>query len=241
VNPALRRVLVACAAWVLAGCATTPATRGDPLEPMNRAVFAFNEAVDDALLKPVATAYQKVVPELVRTGVDNVFANIGDLWSAVNQLLQAKPVAAVEMGFRFVVNTTFGLGGLFDIASDAGLERRSEDFGQTLGRWGLGTGPYLVLPLLGPSNFRDGAGLVLDLQASPTGLLQEPRDRNPASVLQLVSTRARLLSATKAIDDVALDKYALIRDGFLARRRNLVYDGDPPEEPENEPEPEAPK
>lgn len=237
----LRRLIAGCTALALAGCASAPATRGDPLEPLNRAVFSFNEAVDDALLKPVATAYQKVVPELVRTGVDNVFANIGDLWSAANQLLQAKPVAAVEMGFRFVVNTTFGLGGLFDIASDAGLERRSEDFGQTLGRWGLGTGPYLVLPLLGPSNFRDGAGLVLDLQASPTGLLQEPRDRNPASVLQLVSTRARLLSVTKAIDDVALDKYALIRDGFLARRRNLVYDGDPPEEPENEPESEAPK
>jgi len=234
-------MLAASALLALAGCASAPATRSDPLEPMNRAVFAFNEAIDDAVLKPVATAYQKVVPELVRTGVDNVFANIGDLWSAVNQLLQAKPVAAVEMGFRFVVNTTFGIGGLFDIASDAGLERRSEDFGQTLGRWGLGTGPYLVLPLLGPSNFRDGAALVLDVNASPTGLLQEPRDRNSASALQLVSTRARLLSATKAIDDVALDKYALIRDGFLARRRNLVYDGDPPEEPETEPEAEAPK
>lgn len=241
-NHALRRLLAsASAVLALAGCASAPGARSDPLEPMNRAVFAFNEAIDDAVLKPVATTYQKVVPELVRTGVDNVFANIGDLWSAANQLLQAKPVAAVEMGFRFVVNTSFGIGGLFDIASDAGLERRSEDFGQTLGRWGLGTGPYLVLPLLGPSNFRDGAVLTLDINASPTGLLQEPRDRNPASLLQLVSTRARLLSATKAIDDVALDKYILIRDGFLARRRNLVYDGDPPEEPETEPEPEAPK
>ena len=235
------RLLFCCVIAALAGCASAPAARNDPLEPMNRAVFAFNEAVDDAVLKPVATAYQRYVPELVRTGVDNVFANIGDLWSAANQLLQAKPVAAVEMGFRFVVNTTFGIGGVFDIASDAGLERRSEDFGQTLGRWGLGTGPYLVLPLLGPSNFRDGAGLVLDIKASPTGLLDESRDRNPVSVLQLVSTRARLLSATKAIDDVALDKYALIRDGFLARRRYLVYDGDPPEVPENELEPEAPK
>lgn len=240
-NLVLRRLLTASVVLALAGCASAPATRSDPLEPMNRAVFTFNEAVDDAVLKPVATAYQRFVPELVRTGVDNVFANIGDLWSAANQLLQAKPVAALEMGFRFVVNTTFGIGGVFDVAGDAGLERRSEDFGQTLGRWGLGTGPYLVLPLLGPSNFRDGAALALDLQASPTGLLKEPRDRNPASVLLLVSTRARLLSATKAIDDVALDKYALIRDGFLARRRNLVYDGDPPEEPENEPEPEAPK
>ena len=158
-NCGLCRLLAAASAVLaLAGCASAPGARNDPLEPMNRAVFAFNEAVDDAVLKPVATAYQKVVPELVRTGVDNVFANIGDLWSAANQLLQAKPVAAVEMGFRFVVNSSFGIGGLFDIASEAGLERRSEDFGQTLGRWGLGTGPYLVLPLLGPSNVRDGAG-----------------------------------------------------------------------------------
>jgi phospholipid-binding lipoprotein MlaA len=224
----------------LGGCATT-ANRGDPLEGVNRAVFSFNEAIDSAVLKPAAIGYQAVVPQFIRTGVDNVFANIGDLWSAANQLLQAKPVAAIEMGFRFVVNSTFGLGGWFDIASDAGLERRSEDFGQTLGRWGFGTGPYLVLPLLGPSNFRDAAALTLDLQASPTALLKEPRDRNPATLLQLVSTRARLLSATRAIDEVALDKYALIRDGYSARRRNLVYDGDPPEEPETESEPDPPK
>ncbi len=231
-----------CALVLLAsgGCATTTANR-DPLEDVNRAVFSFNEAVDSAVLKPVATGYQAVVPQFVRTGIENVFANIGDLWSAANQLLQAKPVAAIEMGFRFVVNSTFGLGGWFDIASDAGLERRSEDFGQTLGRWGLGTGPYLVIPLLGPSNFRDAAALTLDLQASPTGLLKEPRDRNAATLLLLVSTRARLLSVTRAIDDVALDKYALIRDGFLARRRNLVYDGDPPEDPESDAEPAPPK
>jgi len=235
-----RRLFWTLMLFGLGGCATT-ANRGDPLEGVNRAVFSFNEAIDSAVLKPAAIGYQAVVPQFIRTGVDNVFANIGDLWSAANQLLQAKPVAAIEMGFRFVVNSTFGLGGWFDIASDAGLERRSEDFGQTLGRWGFGTGPYLVLPLLGPSNFRDAAALTLDLQASPTVLLKEPRDRNPATLLQLVSTRARLLSATRAIDEVALDKYALIRDGYLARRRNLVYDGDPPEEPETESEPDPPK
>lgn len=224
----------------LGGCATAPGRNVDPLENFNRSIFAFNEAVDGAVLKPVAIGYEKVVPQFIRTGVDNVFANIADLWSAANHLLQAKPRDAVEMGFRFVVNSSFGLGGLFDIATDAGIERRNEDFGQTLGRWGLGAGPYIVLPILGPSSLRDTAALPLDLRALPPALLDEPRDSNPTSVLQLVSTRARLLSATRAIDDVALDKYVLIRDGYLARRRNQVYDGNPPEEPD-EPDPEPAK
>lgn len=239
-NCRLRRALgCALAAAMLGGCATTPGNR-DPLEGLNRKVFAFNEAVDSAVLKPVATGYQAVVPQFIRSGIDNIFANIGDLWSAANHLLQAKPRDAIEMGFRFVVNSSFGLAGWFDIAGEAGIERRSEDFGQTLGRWGIGPGPYLVLPILGPSNVRDGAALTLDLKASPSGLASEGRDRNVTAALQVVSTRARLLSATKAIDEIALDKYTLVRDGFLARRRDQVYDGDPPEEPEP-PEPEAAK
>lgn len=239
-NCRFRRALAcALAATALGGCATTPGNR-DPLEGLNRKVFAFNEAVDSAVLKPVATGYQTVVPQFIRTGIDNVFANIGDLWSAANHLLQAKPRDAIEMGFRFVVNSSFGLAGWFDIAGEAGIERRSEDFGQTLGRWGLGPGPYLVLPILGPSNARDGAALTLDLRASPSALASEGRDRNVTAALQVVSTRARLLSATKAIDEIALDKYTLVRDGFLARRRDQVYDGDPPEEPEP-PEPDAAK
>jgi phospholipid-binding lipoprotein MlaA len=229
--PPLRAPLAAVL-LLLGGCATAPATPGDPLEGMNRAVFSFNEAVDKAVLKPVATGYQKVLPQFVRTGIDNFFGNIGDAWSAVNQLLQAKPAAAFEMGLRFGVNTVFGLGGLLDVAGEAGIERRSEDFGQTLGRWGLGAGPYLVLPLLGPSTLRDTAALPLDLRASPSALPDKESARYAVGTLQAVSTRARLLSATQAIDDIALDKYALIRDGFLARRRNQVYDGNPPEEPE---------
>jgi phospholipid-binding lipoprotein MlaA len=193
------------------------------------------------VLKPVATGYMKVVPELVRTGIDKVLGNVGDLWSALNQLLQAKPFAAAEMGFRFVVNSTFGIGGIFDIAGDAGIERRSEDFGQTLGRWGLGPGPYLVLPLLGPSNVRDATALPLDWQASPSGLLEDAGARNALSAVTIVHTRAKLLSVTRAIDDAALDKYILVRDGFLARRRYLVYDGDPPEAPEPETEADATK
>lgn len=230
---------LSCASLVVVcGCATTaPATPGDPWEGMNRAVFSFNEALDAAVLKPVATGYQKVVPQVVRTGVHNVFGNIGDAWSAVNQLLQGKPTAALEMTLRFGVNTVLGFGGFVDIASEAGLERRSEDFGQTLGRWGAGPGPFVVLPLLGPSTLRDTAALPADLSVSPTALPDKRSERLAVGAVQMVSTRAQLLSVTQAIDQIALDKYALVRDGFLARRRNQVYDGNPPEEPEPPEEP----
>jgi phospholipid-binding lipoprotein MlaA len=229
----LRLALAALALFLLSACATTPGgSPQDPFEGFNRSVFSFNEAVDKAVLKPVATGYQKVVPQFVRTSVDNFFANLGDAWSAVNLVLQVKPVPALETGMRFVFNSTLGLGGLFDIAGEAGMERRNEDFGQTLGRWGVGAGPYLVLPILGPSTVRDTSALALDFQAAPAAWFQERRDQVGVSVLQVISTRARLLSATRAIDDIALDKYLLIRDGFLARRRNQVYDGNPPEDPE---------
>jgi phospholipid-binding lipoprotein MlaA len=232
----MSRIVFAPAAlllFVLGGCATTQG--GDPRDPFegfNRSVFAFNESVDKAVLKPVATGYEKVVPQFVRERVDSFFGNLGDAWSAVNLLLQAKPVPALETGMRFAFNSTLGLGGLFDIAGDAGMERRTEDFGQTLGRWGVGSGPYLVLPILGPSTVRDTGALAGDFQAAPAAWFQERRDQVGVSVLQVISTRARLLSATRQIDDIALDKYLLIRDGFLVRRRNQVYDGNPPEEPE---------
>ncbi len=181
----------------------------------------------------MATGYEKVVPQFVRTGVDNFFGNLNDAWSAVNLVLQAKPLPGLETGMRFVFNSTFGIGGVFDIAGDIGMERRNEDFGQTLGRWGVGPGPYLVLPILGPF---DGAR-----RRRRWWLTSKLRRRNGSTaqrgqwgviLLQVVSTRARLLSATRTIDDIALDKYLLIRDGFLVRRRNQVYDGNPPEEPE---------
>lgn len=204
----------------------------DPLEGWNRAVFSFNEGLDSALLKPLASAYQAAVPELVRTGVGNVFGNFGDVWSAVNQLLQGKPAAAAQMTMRVATNTLFGVAGIFDVASDVGLERQSEDFGQTLGRWGLPAGPYLVWPLLGPSSLRDSAGLPLDLSWSPSALTRDDALRFGLTSLRLVDARAQLLNASRMIDEIALDKYGFIRDGYLARRRNLVYDGDPPELPE---------
>ncbi len=208
-----------------------PPSKADPLEPLNRAVFAFNDTLDSALFKPVAQGYEAVVPSLVRAGVDNFFSNLGGLWTTLNLLLQGKPQAAMESGWRFLANATFGLGGLLDVASEMNIERRSEDFGQTLGWWGVPPGPYLVLPFLGPSTLRDTAALTADFSAPSTALLlRERADRNAATALRAVNGRANLLGVGNALDDIALDKYTLFRDGFLARRRNQVYDGDPPDE-----------
>jgi phospholipid-binding lipoprotein MlaA len=210
------------------------AIKADPLEGLNRSVFAFNEALDRALLKPLATAYKAALPGPVRTGVDNVFGNVGDAWSVVNHLLQGKFKSALEMTVRVTTNTVFGVGGLFDLASDAGLERQSEDFGQTLGKWGFSPGPYLVLPFFGASSLRDAAGLTLDRQASLPAVVHDGSYRWGLNTLELVYTRADLLSATNLLEQVALDKYSFVRDSYLARRRNLVFDGNPPEEPEED-------
>ena len=231
----------AAALLVAAGAAQAQSTN-DPLEGWNRAVFGFNEGLDAAVLKPVATGYKTVVPELVRNGVSNVFSNIGDGWSAINQLLQGKPVAAAQMTMRVATNTLFGIAGLFDVASDLGIERQQEDFGQTLGRWGLPAGPYFVLPLLGPSSLRDTAALPIDLQWRPAALSNDSATRIGLSTLQLIDVRANLLGASRIVDDIALDKYVFVRDGYLSRRRSLVYDGDPPDIPEpNDEPPAAPK
>ena len=229
---ALRWLLAVVAAAQLAGCATAvpPADPRDPLERSNRAIFAFNEKLDEVLVKPVAQGYRAVLPQPVRGGIDNVFGTVGDAWSAINLVLQAKPTAALQMMMRVGTNLVFGFGGLFDPASDLGLERQPEDFGQTLGRWGVGAGPYLVVPVLGPYTLRYAAVYPVDRAGSLPTWLDEPRDRNRGTLLQLVSTRARLLDTTRVIDSIALDKYTLVRDGYLARRRNLIYDGDPPEE-----------
>ena len=221
-------------AQVPAQGAPSLALKADPLEGLNRGVFAFNEMVDRALIKPLATAYRAVLPSPVRAGVDNVFGNVGDAWSAVNHLLQGKVKSALEMTVRVTTNTVFGLGGLLDLASDAGLERQSEDFGQTLGKWGFGPGPYLVLPFYGASSLRDAAGLPLDRQASLPGIVHDETYRWSLTTLELVHARAGLLSATNLLEQVAFDKYSFVRDSYLARRRSLVFDGNPPEEPEEE-------
>lgn len=234
---ALPWALALCAA-LTSGCASVappgavsaaaaPATP-DPWENWNRKVFAFNEGLDTALLKPIAQTYRDVVPSLVRAGVDNVFGNLGDVWSAANHLLQGKVQTGLEMGMRVLTNTLFGLGGLLDPAREMKLERRSEDFGQTLGTWGVGSGPYLVLPVIGPSTVRDTLGFVADRRASYTRLVDTDAAAYALSGLELISVRTSLLGATALIDQVALDKYAFVRDGYIARRRNAQYDGAPP-------------
>ncbi|UZD54299.1 MlaA family lipoprotein [Caldimonas aquatica] len=218
--------LVLCA-W-LTGCATTHP--GDPFEPMNRKVYAFNEALDKAVVKPVAQTYRDVVPRPVRTGVSNFFSNIGDAWSAINSLLQLKLEPALRNTMRFGINTVFGWGGLLDIATEARIERQEEDFGQTLGRWGVGPGPYIVLPLLGPSTLRDTAALPLDMRASAAGLVGDEEAAVGLTALRMVERRAALLDATRLLEQVALDPYLFVRDAYLQRRRNAVYDGNPPAE-----------
>jgi phospholipid-binding lipoprotein MlaA len=213
-----------------------PANPVDPFEGFNRGVFAFNEKLDQTVLVPVATGYRKVVPQPVRTVVGNVFGNVADAWSAVNHFLQGKPESGLLMTMRVATNSVFGLGGVLDVASEAGLERQEEDLGQTLGRWGLGAGPYVVLPLLGPSSVRDAAAVPLDRSATPALAFKEDADRFGLTTLQFVDTRARYLDAGRLIDEIALDRYSFLRDAYLARRRSLVYDGDPPETPEPEEE-----
>lgn len=232
-----RRAFMAAALLALAGltgCATAvPAAERDPRDPMegwNRGVFRFNEAVDEALVKPVATTYRQVLPEPVRLGVGNFLGNLGDVWSTVNLVLQAKPREALEMGMRIGTNTLFGVAGLFDPATDLGLERQSEDLGQTLGRWGMSPGPFVMLPLLGPSTMRDSLALSVDTLAGPSAFVGGQKDKFALTGLQVINTRANLLGATRTLDGIALDKYILLRDATFARRRNLVYDGDPPEE-----------
>lgn len=221
---------------LLTACASGPmANRADPLEPFNRSVFSFNDFADRTVLKPVATAYRDVTPDLVQRGVRNFFGNLEDAWSFVNNLLQLKGEGAASSLMRFSVNTVFGLGGILDLASEAGLERFPEDFGQTLGHWGVGPGPYIVLPLLGPSTLRDTVALPVDIRGDLVAQTQDVTTRNTLLGLRIVDKRASFLKAESVVDGAALDKYSFIRDAYLQRRRNAVYDGNPPEE-----EPELP-
>jgi phospholipid-binding lipoprotein MlaA len=226
-------------ALVVSGCATTAEQDPrDPFESLNRKVYRFNEVVDETVAKPVATAYRDVVHQEIRDRVRNFFSNIGDVFIGVNDILQGKFQEGFEDWMRVVFNTTLGLGGIHDVASDMGIEKRNEDFGQTFGRWGAGEGPYLVLPFFGSSNVRDGVGLGFDMYADPLSEVRPINLRNSLTALRLTGVRADLLEASRLLEQAALDKYVFQRDAYLQRRRNLVYDGRPPREP-REPE-EAP-
>lgn len=217
--PALALVVLMLA--LLQGCASGPnANPADPLEPLNRTVFKFNDKLDRAIVKPVATTYQDVTPVLVQKGVKNFFGNLSDVWSVVNNVLQFKGEAAANSFFRVTTNTLWGLGGIFDVATDLKIPKQSENFGRTLTHWGVVPGPYLVLPVLGASTLRDTAGTLVDMQGDLVshGVERAPL-RNSLQVLRVVDTRVQYLGATDLLDQAALDQYSFVRDIYLKRHR----------------------
>ena len=217
----------------LLGCATTGGNPDDPLEGYNRAMFSFNDGLDKAIIKPVASGYKAVMPDFARTGVTNFFSNLGDIWIGVNNILQGKLAAGASDFGRFAINSTAGLLGLFDVASNVGLDKHDEDFGQTLGLWGVGSGPYIVLPFLGPSSVRDAFGrLALDWQGDPVRHVDNVPTRNELYAVRIVDQRANFLDAGRLAEEAALDYYSYMRGAYLQRRRNQVYDGEPPREPD---------
>lgn len=201
------------------GCATGPnANPVDPMEPLNRAVFNFNDGVDRTILRPVATAYDQVTPSPVKTGVRNFFGNLSDVWSVVNNLLQFKLKESLETFMRVSVNSTFGFAGVLDIGTEMRLQKNRQDFGQTLGVWGFDTGPYVVLPLFGPSSVRDTFGRAVDGSVDLVSNLPNVPTRNSLIGLRVVDKRTELLGATSILDQAALDKYSFTRDLYLQRR-----------------------
>jgi phospholipid-binding lipoprotein MlaA len=228
---ALRAAAIGALA-LLSGCATMRSPV-DPLEPVNRAMFEVNEVADKWVMKPVADAYVAVVPQLIRTGVSNVFNNIDDLFSGVNALLQGKTDKAGNDFGRVLLNTMV-MGGLFDVASDLGIERGGEDFGQTFGVWGFPQGPYLFVPFVGPTTVRDGTGLIVRIYTGPANWIPDVAVRNSLWGLGAVDIRAGASDALSIAETAALDKYRFIRDAYLQRRQYLLHDGKPPPEKEEE-------
>jgi phospholipid-binding lipoprotein MlaA len=229
----MRLLLALLAALTLSACATTGGDPRDPWEGLNRKTYAFNDALDRAVMKPIAQGYQKVTPEFAREGVNNFYSNLEDIGTTLNNFAQGKVKQGASDAARFAVNTVIGVFGLWDVATPMGLEKHDEDFGQTLGWWGVPPGPYVVIPLLGPSSARDAPARVVD----PSWFYN---DYLPDTVywsfwgLDKVRTRANLLKAGSILDDAALDPYTFVRDAWLQRRRNQVFDGNAPKEKDEE-------
>lgn len=219
---------------------TYPAySRKDPWESVNRKIFSFNESVDDYVMRPVAKGYRWIMPDPLETAVGNVFSNLGDIPVTLNNLLQLKFSNALTSGTRFVVNSTLGLAGIVDLASGIGLEKHDEDFGQTLGYYGVASGPYVVLPFLGPSSARDAGARVIDTVTDPVfvgSFFVAPFIGPIVGSTKVTDIRAGLLKSEKTLEEAWLDKYEFIRDAYLQRRQNLVYDGNPPKDTEEEEE-----
>lgn len=214
---------------LLQACASVKsADARDPWEPMNRSIYQFNDAIDAVALKPAAQLYVKVLPSMVRTGVSNFMGNLGDVWSMVNSALQLKGQATVETFMRINVNTFMGLGGILDVATEIGIQKRREDFGQTLGYWGVQPGPYVVLPLFGPSTLRDTLAFPVDMQGNVTNSLAHEPTRNALLVTRLVDIRSGLLQTVDVVKAASLDPYSFVRDGYLQKRFNDIHDGNPP-------------
>lgn len=220
---------------LLTGCAT-PAQRNahDPFESANRAIFKFNEEADKLITKPIAQGYNKVVPTVGRTLISNFFSNLDDVIVVCNDVLQFKVIQAFSDFGRVVMNTSIGVGGLIDVATVSGLEKHNEDFGQTLGYWGIGTGPYLMLPLLGPTDIRDGIGMYVDTMPSQLNRIRPVYTRNQLVATKSINRRAQLLDQEKMLDGAVLDRYSFLRDAYLSRRLSLIYDGHPPQEKDDD-------
>ena len=228
----LFKISIVTATLFLTGCATTQhqSNVNDPLEGYNRVMHSFNDTVDKAVIKPIAQGYDFIMPAPISTGVSNFFSNLNEITVIANDVLQFKFTQALDDTSRFAINSTLGIVGFMDVASDFGYRKNNEDFGQTLGSWGVGPGPYLVLPFLGPRDIRDTVGLVGDYYTDPMTYVKPSGTRDPARILWVVDGRANLLKAEKVLEEAAIDEYVYVRDAYLQRRQSLVYDGNPPEE-----------
>ncbi|MGB8855924.1 MAG: VacJ family lipoprotein [Burkholderiales bacterium] len=228
----LKVVFIAAIALLGSGCVTVngPPNKLDPLESYNRGMYKINDALDKAVLKPVSRTYDKITPSPVKTGLRNFFNNIGEIPVVVNDLLQFKFQQAAEDSWRFIINTTLGLGGFLDVAEDAGLAKHNEDFGQTLGKWGMPSGPYFVMPVLGPSSIRDAFGRIADAPTKPIGYVTPDSAKYGIYIADGIVTRASLLGASNVLGEAALDPYVFVRDAYLQRRLKQVYDGKVPQD-----------
>jgi phospholipid-binding lipoprotein MlaA len=228
--------LLICGCLAMTGCASTSGGNSlDPFETTNRRINAFNDSVDQAVLRPVAKTYFDYTPTLLQTTVQNFFGNLRDVWSVVNNGLQLKPKETVETGMRVAVNSVIGLYGLLDVGTPLGLQKHPADFGQTLGYWGMPAGPYVVLPLLGPSTVRDTAALLVDRQGDLWGYINPVASRNQGTVLRLVDKRAQYVGLDDRLNEMVLDKYSFVRDAYLQKRRAQMRRG-PPTDSEDEQE-----
>jgi len=225
----LGKILAISLLLLLQACATVKnADVRDPWESMNRSVYNFNEVLDNIAIQPAAKAYNAVLPSPVRTGIHNFVGNLGDVWTLANTALQLKLQASAETFMRITVNTVFGLGGVLDVATEMRLEKRKEDFGQTLGYWGVKPGPYVVLPILGPSTVRDALATPIDMQGDVTQQFNDQATRSVLTVTRILDVRSGLLESLDVIKAAALDPYSFVRDAYLQKRENDVHDGNPP-------------